>query len=159
MPHIIIEHSADFSLDSIIDLQKEIQNIMASITEGNFDANQCKARSFLFNEYLVGDVNQENSSFIHITVKILAGRSLEVRKKLSEKIMEFTKKFHEKLLFSPSQKDQLIETAHQIADVVSGVPHPQFPMQNSDLANKRCDLSVDIVEMDKETYQKFRVGN
>jgi 5-carboxymethyl-2-hydroxymuconate isomerase len=157
MPHIIIEHSANFSKDSIINLQVEIQNIMASITEGNFDPDQCKARAHLFEDYLVGRPNQETASFLHITIKILAGRSLEVRKKLGEQVMNFSKKFFEELLFSPNQKDQLIETAHQLADVVSGVPHPQLPLRNSALADKRCDLSVDIVEMEKETYQKVRV--
>jgi len=157
MPHIIIEHSADISKDSVINLQKEIQNIMASITEGNFDADQCKARAYSFDEYLVGLPNQETSSFIHITIKILAGRTLEARQKLSKKTIDFVKDFYEESVFSPTIKDQIIEATHQIADAVSGVPHLQTPLQNSTLANKRCDISVDIVEMDRQTYQKDRL--
>ena len=159
MPHIIIEHSSDFSKNSIIILQKEIQNILASITEGNFSADQCKARSFVFDEYLVGKPDQETALFLHITIKILSGRVLEVRKKAAEKVANFAKDFFEKLLFSPTEKDELIALTHRIEDVVSGVPHVQFPMQNSKLANKRCDISVDIVEMDRDTYQKIRIEN
>lgn len=159
MPHLIVEHSADISSKSIIFLQKEIQNIMASITEGSFDPDQCKARAFSFDEYLVGKPDCETSSFLHITIKILAGRTLEARQKLARKTLDCTKNFYEKLVFSPSSKDQIIETAHQLADAVSGVPHLQAPLQNADLAGKRCDISVDIVEMDKETYQKIRIGN
>ncbi len=157
MPHIIIEHSADISKNSIINLQKEIQNIMSSITEGNFDADQCKARSHSFDEYLVGKPNQETSSFLHITIKILGGRTLDARKKLSLQVMEFSKKFFEELRFSPTLEDQVIALGSQVADVITGVPHVPMPMQNHHLANKRCDISVDIVEMDRETYQKTRL--
>ena len=157
MPHIIIEHSSDFPKNSILNLQKEIQNIMASITEGNFDADQCKARAFSFDEYLVGKPDHKTSLFLHITIKILAGRTLEARKKLSEKVVTFSKDFFEKLLFSPTAEDKAIVLGSQIADVISGVPHVQLPMQNSHLSGKRFDISVDIVEMDRETYQKLRI--
>ena len=132
---------------------------MAAIVEGNFDPDQCKARSHSFDEYLVGKPDQTTSSFLHITIKILSGRTLEVRKKLAEKVMNFSKNFFEKLEFTPTPKDQIMATANQIADVVSGVPHVQMPMRHADLSDKRCDISVDIVEMDREVYQKIRIEN
>ena len=159
MPHLIIEHSSNIKKSAIHSLEKEIQNIMTSIAEGNFDPDQCKARSFSFDEYLVGKPDQTTSSFFHITIKILSGRTLEVRKKLAEKVMNFSKDFFEKLEFSPTSADQIIATVSQIADVVSGVPHVQMPMRHADLSDKRCDISVDIVEMDREVYQKIRIEN
>ena len=140
-------------------LQREIQNIMSAITEGNFDADQCKARAHSFDEYLVGKPDQSDASFLHITIKILGGRNLAVRKKLGEEVLNFSKIFFEKLEFSSTKKDQIIAAASQIADAISGVPHAQMPVVNKDLAGKRCDISVDIVEMDRETYQKLRLGN
>lgn len=125
MPHLIIEHSSDIKKSSIKSLHQEIQNIMASITEGNFDPDQCKARSFSFDEYFVGRPDQSSSSFFHLTIKILSGRSTEVRKKLAAKSIEFAEKFFLAL----------------------------------NLPSKRCDISVDIVEMDRETYQKIRIEN
>ncbi len=98
---------------------------MASITEGNFDPDQCKARSFSFDEYFVGRPDQSSSSFLHLTIKILSGRSAEVRKKLSIKSVELAEKFFLAL----------------------------------NLPSKRCDISVDIVEMDRETYQKISLQN
>ena len=157
MPHIIIEHSSDISKNSILDLQKEIQNILASITEGNFDIDQCKARNHAFDEYLVGKSDQDTASFLHITIKILAGRTLEARQKLAEAVMSFSKKFFEKLAFSPTLTDQITATVSQIGEVISGIPNAQLPLQNHNLAGKRCDISVDIVEMAKETYQKIRL--
>ena len=124
MPHLIIEHSGNIKRRSVAALENKIQEIMHA-QEGNFDADQCKCRSFSFDEYFVGRIDESESSFIHITLKVLTGRSVEVRKNLSQKIMEFVQKFYEELK----------------------------------LPTKRCDLSVDIVEMEKETYQKIRVEN
>jgi len=159
MPHIIIEHSADISAGKINKLFPEIQEIMAGIKEGNFDLEQCKARATSFREYLVGSVNHEKSSFLHITIKIMAGRAVEVRKKLAEHVMAHVKKSYEELVFSPSNADQILAIGEQVADMIAGVSNPQLPMQNSELAGKRCDLSVDIVEMDRETYQKLRFNS
>ncbi|MDX2082767.1 MAG: hypothetical protein SFV53_02125 [Rickettsiales bacterium] len=122
MPHLIIEHSADIKKDSAKILQQNIQSLM-NASEGNFEADQCKARAFIFDDYFVGLPDQSNSSFIHITLKVLSGRSVEVKKNLAQKIVEFTKKFFDDLK----------------------------------ITSKRCDISVDIVEMDRETYQKIRI--
>lgn len=124
MPHLIIEHSSNIKSRSIAALEHQIQNIMGGV-EGNFDPDQCKCRSFAFDEYFNGHLDESESSFIHITLKVLVGRSLEVRQNLSHKIMEFVQKFYDDLR----------------------------------LPTKRCDLSVDIVEMERETYQKIRVEN
>ncbi len=124
MPHLIIEHSSNIPSDSIFVLQRNIQKIM-HLREGNFDADQCKCRSFSFDQYLVGNLEQYDSSFIHITLKVLTGRSTEIRKNLSHKIMEFVQEFY--------------------ADLK--------------IITKRCDISVDIVEMERDSYQKIRIQN
>ncbi len=124
MPHIIIEHSADFAKTFVNLMKQEIPQIMAKIVEGNFDSDQCKCRSQSYDEYLVGSLDHSSSSFLHITVKILSGRSLEAKKKLSEQLIEFAKISFERLK----------------------------------LGTERCDLSIDIVEMDRETYQKTRIA-
>lgn len=124
MPHLIIEHSGNIKRRSIAALENRIKEIMEA-QAGNFDADQCKCRSVAFDEYFNGHFDETESSFIHITLKVLTGRSVEVRKNLSQKIMEFVQKFYDDL----------------------------------NLPTKRCDLSVDIVEMERETYQKIRVEN
>ena len=158
MPHITIEHSSNFSTSGIVKLFPEIQNIMASIKEGNFDLEQCKVRAVSFDEYLVGSLNQDESAFLHVTIKILAGRSLEARQRLAKSVMSHLHKSYESFVFSPSGAEQIIAITEQVADMITGSPAAQLPMQNSELANKRCDISVDIVEMDHETYQKGRIG-
>ena len=124
MPHLIIEHSASIKKNSINNLQRAIQNIMSDV-EGNFDADQCKARANSIDDYLVGKPDQTTAAFIHITLKVLSGRSIQVRKNLAQKIAEFTKNFFIDL----------------------------------NLATTRCDVSIDIAEMDAQTYQKIRIEN
>ena len=123
MPHLIVEHSYDIASEPITQLQQDIQVIMSQ-SEGNFTIEGCKTRSFTFGDYFVGSLNQEESSFIHITLKILSGRSQEVRKALSDKIMTYLDQF----------------------------------VSNQNLSSKRCDISIDICEMEKETYGKARIG-
>jgi 5-carboxymethyl-2-hydroxymuconate isomerase len=125
MPHIIIEHSSDIVKSNIRIINSEILQIMKSITDGNFDIDQCKIRSFIFDEYRVGTLDESEASFIHITIKILSGRSVEIRKKLAELVFDFSKK---SLINLPFKRNSV-----------------------------RTDLSVDIVEMDRETYQKTRI--
>lgn len=159
MPHLIVEHSNDINSQEIKNLQIKIQDAMASVTEGNFDPDQCKCRSHAFDQYLVGRPDQSTSSFLHITIKILSGRTIEAKRKLAEKTLQISKEFFGNLATKPTEKDRIVETAHELADTMSGVPHVPFPPQNSSLINKRCDISVDIVDMDRETYQKLRIGN
>ena len=111
MPHLIVEHSADIKKNSVQKLEQEIQDIMNGV-EGNFDADQCKCRSISFDQYFVGRPDQSSSSFIHITLKVLTGRSVEVRTNLSAKISEFTNKFFTDLNIQNLQKYYLLRIAN-----------------------------------------------
>ena len=85
MPHIVIEFSADFSAELAQNLAKKVQQHFIDLaTEGKFDINQCKIRFLSFADYFVGLNNQNTTSFVHLTIKILAGRTLEIQKKLTE---------------------------------------------------------------------------
>jgi len=117
MPHLIIEFSQDFNIELAIKLGREIQQHMQQLIEGKFDADQCKIRYIAYNNFTVGYSSQ--ASFVHLTLKILTGRSIETKQKLSE------------LCFASMQK------IYQ--------------------CNNRLDLSCDIVEMQKETYQKTTI--
>jgi 5-carboxymethyl-2-hydroxymuconate isomerase len=159
MPHIIVEHSADIKSSQLTKLYSKIQSVMESITDGNFDAEQCKCRGLAFDQYFVGRFAEEKSSFIHLTIKILGGRSLEVKKKLSAELMLTAKNFVADILTNPSDTDKIIDLGVDIADAILGYPQPQDLPENSDFAGKRFDISVDIVDMEGETYQKFRREN
>jgi len=122
MPHIIIEHSKNILEKESLEIGRKIQKIMAGIVEGNFDPDQCKIRCLAYQNYIVGlEKNDEN--FIHISIKILSGREVAIRKKLALETFEYAKKFY----------------------------------QDLKLPQKRCDISVDVIEVDREVYQKITI--
>jgi len=122
MPHIIIETSKNILAKEALKIGQEIQQIMAKIVEGNFDPDQCKIRAINYENYVVG-LEENDENFIHISIKILAGRAVEVRQKLASQSFEFVNNFY----------------------------------KNLKLPQKRCDISVDIIEMDRDTYQKITI--
>ena len=122
MPHIIIETSKNILAKEAVKIAKEIQQIMAKIVEGKFDPDQCKIRVINYENYQVG-LEENDENFIHISIKILAGRAVEIRQKLASQSIEFSNNFYKTLK----------------------------------LPQKRCDISVDIIEMDRETYQKITI--
>ena len=120
MPHIIIETSKNILASESLKIGQEIQQIMKKIIEGNFDPDQCKIRVITYENYIVG-LEENDENFIHISIKILAGRAVEVRQKLASQSFEFVNNFY----------------------------------KNLKLSQKRCDISIDIIEMNRETYQKI----
>ena len=54
MPHIIIEHSTNIFEKESLEIGREIQKIMSSISEGNFDPDHCKIRAIAYQNYIVG---------------------------------------------------------------------------------------------------------
>lgn len=124
MPHIIIEHSDNIAPQPIIAIAKEIKKIMAAITEGNFDPDQCKMRSMSYANYQVGNY-EDRATFIHVSIKILSQRPLEIRQKLADQVYNMVYESYQKLKKHES----------------------------------RCDISVDIIEMQRETYRKITIIN
>ncbi len=122
MPHIIIEHSQYFDENKILIIGKNIQKIMGDMPFANIDPDQCKIRGISYQNYQVGLA--KNADFIHVSIKILTGRSNEVRKDLSGQVFDWLTKYYQENL-----------TRHY-----------------------RCDISVDVIEMDRETYKKITVG-
>jgi 5-carboxymethyl-2-hydroxymuconate isomerase len=121
MPHIIVENSHNFAKNNIFDFGQKIIKTMSEL-EGNFDLEQCKFRNLAFDNYFVGSSKEDSSSFIHITIKIMSGRSDEIKNNLAVKVFALAKDF--------------------------------FNSQNS---QQRFDISVDIVDMDRNSYQKITI--
>ena len=86
MPHLIVEYSAN-----IADLvrNKGIVKIAhnAMMNSGLFSLVDIKTRSYRSEDFLVGDMGT-NGGFIHITVYLLAGRTVGQKQTLSRAILE-----------------------------------------------------------------------
>ena len=127
MPHLTIEHSLEIENNLKDSLSSAIIEIFANQKEGSFDADQCKIRFSIFDQYLVGYLNQDKADFIHLTVKIMQGRAQEIKNKLAIDLSSLLQDFFKDLI------------------------------KNNKIKNKsRCDISVDVIDMDKSSYQKYR---
>lgn len=86
MPHCIIEYAS--KLQSQID----VESLMDKVTEGSlksalFELKDIKTRAIAY-DYYQSAGQTDNADFIHIEVKLLAGRNMLQRKLLSKSILD-----------------------------------------------------------------------
>ncbi|MEN9657292.1 MAG: hypothetical protein RL571_757 [Pseudomonadota bacterium] len=79
MPHLNLEYSKNLSFDAQAAL---LQLNTALIESGQFIENEIQSRATGFDDFLIGNVG-EGRAFIHIKLRILSGRSAEVKKSLA----------------------------------------------------------------------------
>ena len=91
MPHITVEHSFQISKPVINNLLLSLNQQIAK-SEGNFSISECKARAILCNNFVVAD-GVLRQDFMHIAIKIMAGRSLEIRQNLAKNLLKMTEAF------------------------------------------------------------------
>lgn len=110
MPHIIIEYSAN--LTPKIDVPLLIRELHGAL-DGLYNVTQdrLKTRALKLDDYLVG-IHGQAGQMVHITLKLLTGRTVEARK--------------------------------EMGGVLANVARKHIPAESA--------LTVEIVELDKETY-------
>lgn len=89
MPHIIVEHSEDISLDIPEFLQALHMDLS---TKDTIDINTIKTRSIPLKHAYVGPAPFE-AKMIHIEVKLLPGRPDELKEKMSRGLHEVAQIF------------------------------------------------------------------
>ena len=89
MPHCIIEFSNDLNTR----IKETVKTVTVDIeNSGLFDKRTIKTRAIPINDYLVGGTEE---SFIHVTVKMLEGRSGVQKKELSQRILSSVMKLYD----------------------------------------------------------------
>lgn len=89
MPHLIFECSEEIkSKISFEPIFLELHTILSNLLPTQISS--CKSRVIPYSEYLVGDV--ANNLFIHLTIKILAGRTADVKDMVGKSILKFLEK-------------------------------------------------------------------
>ncbi len=84
MPHCIIEYSDD--LENKQDIIETVKAINTAIENSElFDNKTIKTRALPIHAYLVGGIKKP---FIHITVKILEGRTDSQKQQLSNRLLQ-----------------------------------------------------------------------
>ena len=84
MPHCIIEYSQE--LETSITPKLMINTVhQGALASGLFEESHIKSRALAYEHYKTGT---SHLRFIHITARILSGRSLELKANLSQTILE-----------------------------------------------------------------------
>ena len=93
MPHCIIEYSQELIQEI------SIKELMTAVFQGAvqstlFSVEDIKVRAIAYNDFYVEDASQENQQrFIHVSCKILSGRTLDQRQKLSQLLLSHLAEF------------------------------------------------------------------
>jgi len=83
LPHCIIEYSKE--LEKIVDPSVLVESVYQGALKTNFfEETDIKTRAIAFEHHQIGSLKM---NFIHVTLKILAGRSTEKRVDLSNSIL------------------------------------------------------------------------
>lgn len=90
MPHLVFECSETvFTTLAFQTMFVEFHQMLAALLPTQLSS--CKSRLLLSNQYLVG--NDTNNLFLHLTIKILPGRSLEVKQAVVAQGLEIIKNY------------------------------------------------------------------
>lgn len=108
MPHCIIEHSIEVNGDELIPL---VHQGAAASELFELNGSDIKVRSIPYSNYKTGNTDLY---FVHVTLRILSGRSLDEKSNLSQLIL--------------NQLEQAI--------------------------SQKCSISIEVVDIDRETYAK-----
>jgi 5-carboxymethyl-2-hydroxymuconate isomerase len=94
MPHLLLEFTSNiFEKDNIANLLQKCHSILVNTLPTEIES--CKSRAIEHTLYSIGN-GDPNNAFVHVSLKILPGRSTETLSKTSEHIMDLLKRhFHE----------------------------------------------------------------
>lgn len=86
MPHVIIEHTE--SITKIVKKSEVLKKVhLAVVNSGLFNPDAVKSRTISYRE-TCWNKSAEPVDFAHVTVKILAGRTIEQKQALSQSVFK-----------------------------------------------------------------------
>lgn len=85
MPHVIVECSSNVVEKDLSSLLIDIQALLTQMLPTQLSG--CKSRVIRHHEYVISN-NDPQNAFVHVTVKVLKGRSKDLLDKVADSIME-----------------------------------------------------------------------
>ncbi len=85
MPHVIIELSANVIENNLSNLLVNIHNLLTQKLPTQREG--CKSRIIRHQDYVIGN-NDSQNAFVHVTIKILKGRTKETLDDVANAIMQ-----------------------------------------------------------------------
>ena len=90
MPHVIVEYTDNLGDDACIPELLQAMNETLMAQNGVFPTGGIRSRAIKLTEYRVAD-GKEDDAFVHVTLKIAAGRTSEVKKAACDALFEAVK--------------------------------------------------------------------
>ncbi len=88
MPHLVVEYSDNLK---DLDVRVLLQDMHRALDgQYNIASNRIKARAIRLADYIVGDQGRD-AAMIHITFKLMQGRSIEAQKELSSLLQQIAR--------------------------------------------------------------------
>jgi 5-carboxymethyl-2-hydroxymuconate isomerase len=110
MPHLTLEHSADLSQEVWANaLFPELFQVLVRVA--NVDIENCKGRIAPRDQVCVGRGEPQNA-FVHLEIRLLAGRPAEVEREIGEQCLKFLQRF-----FSPSAAHRTLQITVEIVEM------------------------------------------
>ncbi|MFC6619245.1 5-carboxymethyl-2-hydroxymuconate Delta-isomerase [Deinococcus radiophilus] len=78
MPHLTVEYTDNINTPRIPELLRELNGVLLAHAN-TYPVGGIRARAYRLSEYEVADSTEPNDAFVHVILKIGAGRSEEVR--------------------------------------------------------------------------------
>lgn len=89
MPHLIVEYSGN--LEAGIDVPALLHQMHRALDgKYNIASSRIKARAVKLSDYIVGD-HGDSAAMVHVTFKLMEGRSAEARKELSSLLQQIVR--------------------------------------------------------------------
>ncbi|WP_066015023.1 5-carboxymethyl-2-hydroxymuconate Delta-isomerase [Endozoicomonas atrinae] len=86
MPHCVIEYSRP--LEAVVSPQTLMESVhQGAVSSGLFDESAIKVRALPYDHFRVAADAEQGMRFIHVTARILSGRSLEQKQGLSDVLL------------------------------------------------------------------------
>jgi len=110
MPQLTFQYTAN------IDRDVNFKNIFSTLHEilantGGIKIDNCKSRAIKLDNYYIGR-GESNNAFIHLDVRFLAGRSVELKKEIGRQILDFLKD-----IYAPSMAKYNLQITVEIGDI------------------------------------------
>lgn len=90
MPHLIVEYTDNLKAEAEIPALLKKSNDILIAQGGVFPTGGIRARALCLSEYCVADGSSDDA-FVHLTLKIGAGRSPEAKQKVGDELFEMIK--------------------------------------------------------------------
>jgi len=131
MAHFILEYSSN--LEGEIDIPLIFENLhMAAIASGVFPIGGLRSRAVRCDQYRIADGSPE-LGFVHLTLKMGAGRSLEIRRTVGEQLFEVLK-----VDLDPVFQRRHIGISFEITEI-----HPELNFKRNNIHERFKDRTTD----------------